>query len=64
LLEVIPLPVTQPTSCAFGGPGLKRLFITTASQELDAVSNANHLAGAVFAVDLEVGGLPTARFDG
>jgi xylono-1,5-lactonase len=63
-LDVIHLPVAQPTSCAFGGPGLKRLFITTASQGLDAASNANGLAGAVFAADLEVGGLPAARFDG
>ncbi len=63
-LDVIHLPVAQPTSCAFGGPGLKRLFITTASQGLDAASNANGLAGAVFAADLEVGGLPGARFDG
>jgi D-xylonolactonase len=64
LLEVIRLPVCQPTSCTFGGPGLKRLFITTASQGLDAASNANGLAGALFAADLEVGGFPAARFDG
>jgi D-xylonolactonase len=64
LLEAIHLPVAQPTSCAFGGPGLKRLFITTASQGLDAAANANGLAGAVFAADLEVRGLPAARFDG
>jgi D-xylonolactonase len=64
LLEVIRLPVAQPTSCTFGGPGLKRLFITSASQGLDAASNANGLAGALFAVDLEVGGAPAARFDG
>jgi sugar lactone lactonase YvrE len=64
LLQVIRLPVSQPTSCTFGGPGLKRLFITTASQGLDAASNANGLAGALFAADLEVGGFPAARFDG
>jgi xylono-1,5-lactonase len=64
LLEVIRLPVSQPTSCTFGGPGLKRLFITTASQGLDAAANANGLAGALFAADLEVGGMPAARFDG
>jgi xylono-1,5-lactonase len=64
LLQVIRLPVVQPTSCAFGGPELKRLFVTSASVGLDAASNANGLAGAVFAVDLEIGGLPAARFDG
>ena len=64
LLEIIHLPVAQPTSCTFGGPQLTRLFITTASQGLGAGANANGLAGAVFAVDLEVGGLPAARFGG
>ncbi len=64
LLDVIRLPVTQPTSCTFGGSDLRRLFITSASAGLDAVSNADGLAGAVFAVDLDVGGLPAARYDG
>jgi D-xylonolactonase len=64
ILDVIHLPVGQPTSCTFGGPELNRLFITTASQGLDAAANVNGLAGALFAVDLKVGGLPAARFDG
>jgi sugar lactone lactonase YvrE len=64
LLDVIQLPVAQPTSCAFGGSDLRRLFITTASIGLDAAANANGLAGAVFAVDLDIGGLPAARFAG
>jgi D-xylonolactonase len=64
LLDVIQLPVAQPTSCTFGGSDLRRLFITTASLGLDAVANANGLAGAVFAVDLDIGGLPAARFAG
>ena len=28
---VLPVPVSQPTSCAFGGPGLADLYITSAS---------------------------------
>lgn len=64
LLDVIHLPVTQPTSCTFGGSDLRRLFITSASKGLDAGSNAAGLAGAVFAVDLDVGGLSAARYDG
>jgi D-xylonolactonase len=64
LLDVIHLPVAQPTSCAFGGPEFKTLFITSASQGLRAGSNENGLAGAVFAVDLPCGGLPAARFAG
>jgi xylono-1,5-lactonase len=64
LLDVITMPVSQPSSCTFGGPDLRRLFITTASQGLNDLSNSNGLAGAVFAVDLEVAGLPAARYDG
>lgn len=64
LLDVISLPVTQPTSCTFGGADFKRLFITSAAVGLDARANANGLAGAVFAVDLDVKGLPTARYEG
>jgi sugar lactone lactonase YvrE len=64
LMEAIELPVVQPTSCAFGGRDMRRLFITSASTGLDSGSNANGLAGAVFAVDLPVGGLPAARFAG
>jgi D-xylonolactonase len=64
LLEFIELPVLQPTSCTFGGANLRRLFITSASVGLSPGSNSNRLAGAVFAVDLEVGGLPAARYNG
>jgi xylono-1,5-lactonase len=64
LLDAIHMPVLQPSSCTFGGEDLHRLFITSASVGLTPSANANGLAGAVFAVDLEIGGLPAARFDG
>jgi D-xylonolactonase len=64
LLEVVHVPVEQPSSCTFGGPELRRLFITSASTGLESRANANGLAGAVFAVDLKISGLPAARFDG
>jgi sugar lactone lactonase YvrE len=63
-IEVIELPVAQPTSCTFGGPVLQRLFITSAAQGLAQEANRNGLAGAVFAVDVAVPGLPAARFNG
>ena len=52
------LPVANPTSCAFGGKGLKRLFITTAYDGMShkAFSEAP-LSGSVFYVDLTVQGL-------
>ncbi len=60
LCESIHLPVTQPTSCTFGGPGLRTLFITSASNGL--AESANTLDGAVLAVDVPVPGIPTARY--
>lgn len=64
LLEVVELPVLQPTSCTFGGADLRRLFITTAAVGLDAAANRDGLAGAVFAVDVAAQGLPAARYRG
>ncbi|MCQ4084835.1 PfkB family carbohydrate kinase [Streptomyces sp. RB6PN25] len=34
LVQTLPLPATQPTSCAFGGPHGTDLFITTATYQL------------------------------
>lgn len=49
LLERHELPVTQVTSCAFGGPELTDLYVTTAAQGLSAAERADQpLAGAVF----------------
>lgn len=62
LLEAVSLPVSQPTSCTFGGHDLKTLYITSASLGLSA--QAEPLAGSLLAVTLEVGGFPAARFKG
>ncbi len=65
LLEEIPLPVTQVTACAFGGPDLKTLFITSAAQELDAEELARQpLAGGLFAIETPYRGVPSFRFGG
>jgi len=63
-LETIEVPAAQPTSCAFGGAALQRLFITSAAQGIAASADPAGLAGAVFAVDLAVPGLPAARCAG
>ncbi len=46
-----PLPVTNVTSAAFGGPALDRLFVTSARAELDGDALARQpLAGGLFEV--------------
>jgi sugar lactone lactonase YvrE len=63
--RAIGLPVSQPTCCAFGGPALDHLFVTTATQRLDdAALAAQPLAGGLFVVRPGVSGLPEARFGG
>jgi sugar lactone lactonase YvrE len=59
------LPVSQVTSCAFGGPDWADLFITTASWDLDASQRRKEPhAGAIFAARPGVLGQPTRRFQG
>ena len=61
--RTIALPVPQVTSCAFGGPELATLYVTTASLRMDrAALSAEPLAGALFAADPGVRGLPEPVF--
>lgn len=61
----IELPVSRPTSCAFGGDGHATLFITSARDELSAAElAAQPLAGSVFAADVGVRGVSYPRFAG
>jgi len=53
------LPVRCPTMPAFGGHDLKTLYITTARENRPAAElAAQPLAGCVFALDVDVPGLP------
>ena len=57
--RVIELPVGQPTCPAFGGPDLKTLFITSASERLSEKELENQPdAGKVMAIEVDVPGLP------
>jgi sugar lactone lactonase YvrE len=61
----VQLPVTNPTSCCFGGPGLRTLYVTSARHGLPAEQLArNPHEGAVLAVEAEVEGTPSHRFAG
>lgn len=65
LERVIGLPVSQPTSCCFGGAGLDELYITSAWQGLSPdARQAQPLAGALFCVRPGVRGVPPAVFAG
>lgn len=61
--RIVTLPVSQPTSCTFGGRDLDELYITTASQRLSPEQLASEpLAGALFVVRPGVRGLPEGRY--
>ena len=63
--RVIPVPTRRPTSCGFGGPDLRTLFITSTSQDMsDAELEDEPLAGALFALDAGVSGIAEPRWAG
>jgi len=65
LLQTIRLPVAQVTSCAFGGPDLDTLFLTSARQRLtEAQLAVQPLAGGLFRVTPGVRGLPAVAYKG
>ena len=59
LLQTVRVPAPQTSSCAFGGPGLRTLYITTARKGLSAAALAAFPhSGDVFAVVPGVAGVP------
>jgi len=63
--RTISLPVKNPTSCAFGGPGLKTLYVTSARQTLTAEGLARYpLSGSLLAFEPGVAGLALPPFAG
>jgi sugar lactone lactonase YvrE len=61
----IDAPASQVTSCAFGGPDLDRLYITTARAGLsERACRRQPLAGALFVAEVSVPGTPVGRFGG
>ncbi len=63
--RIVELPVQRPTSCMFGGPDLKTLYVTSAIWDLTADDlEAQPQAGGLFALDVGVGGVPEPRFAG
>ena len=57
--RVLTVPVPKPTSIAFGGPDMKRLFITSASLDMTPQQLAEApWSGCLMACDLDIAGLP------
>jgi len=65
LLEEVVLPVSQVTSCAFGGPGLADLYVTSAAYRLsaDQLRRQPH-AGATFVSRPGAAGMAAPSFAG
>jgi sugar lactone lactonase YvrE len=62
-LEHIRVPAARVTSCAFGGPRLDELYITTAWHGLRLAGRAREpLAGSIFAIRTATHGPATHRF--
>ncbi|MEU6644083.1 SMP-30/gluconolactonase/LRE family protein [Saccharomonospora sp. NPDC046836] len=65
LTEVLSLPVSLPTSVAFGGTGLRTLFVTSARHRLSAAEAAEQpLAGGVLMAEVGVAGCRAVGFAG
>ncbi|MFG3345918.1 SMP-30/gluconolactonase/LRE family protein [Streptomyces sp. NPDC048018] len=61
LERTVPLPVRRPTACAFGGPGLRDLYVTTARTDLPG---REPLGGSLLVLPDMGEGLPGAAFAG
>jgi xylono-1,5-lactonase len=65
VIAELAVPVQRPTSCAFGGPGYDRLFITSARRGLDDEALAMQpSAGGLFMTVPGVEGVPETPFAG
>jgi len=65
VLQTVPLPCSQITSCAFGGPDFRTLFITSAADGLSPGQlEREPLAGGLFALKIDIAGVPANQFRG
>ena len=61
--RTIRMPVARPTMCAFGGEKLDVLYVTSGSQGLSEEDwRQQPFAGGLFAIPLDVRGLPEPKF--
>jgi sugar lactone lactonase YvrE len=63
LREALTVPASQSTCCAFAGPNLHRLYVTTATENwTDEQRKAEPAAGLVYRLDTDATGRPAAPF--
>jgi sugar lactone lactonase YvrE len=61
----IPLPCAHPTAPCFGGADMRTIFVTSLRHDLPAdVLAEKPLSGGIFAVRVDVPGVPIARYRG
>jgi sugar lactone lactonase YvrE len=65
LLKQVRVPALQVSSCAFGGPGLSELYITSARKGMSAADLEKYpLSGGLFKAITETEGMPAYSFGG
>lgn len=65
VLQIVPMPVPNITSCTFAGKDLDVMYITTASIAISDEDRPKYpLAGSLFSFNPDVKGLPTPLFAG
>lgn len=63
--RIIELPIPRPTSCKFGGPDLRTVYVTSAREHLDDDPIARYpLSGSLLAIHVDKPGLKSSRFAG
>jgi sugar lactone lactonase YvrE len=63
LLEQIPVPALQTSSCIFGGKNMNELYVTSARKGMSEADLQKYpLSGGLFKVETKVTGMPTFEF--
>ncbi len=63
LLEQIPVPALQTSSCVFGGKDMNELYVTSARENMSEADLEKYPhSGGLFKVETKVTGMPTFEF--
>ena len=61
--RIVNMPVSRPTSLAFGGSDMRTLYITSARTGLsDLAMNRQPMAGCLFSIEVDVAGIPVPEW--